>query len=129
MPVLQDTNVQLGRAKLKAYCQSLKKPVHMLQGRIENFDTNYLSAHLASSDMHEIIMAMAAVNKLVLDMIKYLDVVIDNADVYCQKSASGYVSRIPTSGNIAYACHDIDNIQQAISKCIDVIDKHNKPKK
>ena len=128
MPVLKDTNVQLGSAKLKAYCQSLKKPVHMLQGRIENFDTNYLSAHLASSDMHDIIKTMAAVNKLVLDMSKYLDVVIDNADVYYYDHTFGMARRVPTSLYVAYAYKDIGNIEEAAIKCIDVIDDHIMPK-
>ena len=71
---------------------------------------------------------MTSVSKLISGMIEYLDVMIDNADMYYYGGGFSGVIRKTTSTGIASARTDIDNILQAADKCIDVIEKHKKPK-
>ena len=73
---------------------------------------------------------MTSVSKGISDMIEYLDVMIDNSDMYFN-GGGGFFSggiRKTTSTGIASARTDIDNILQAADKCIDVIEMHKKPK-
>ena len=79
MPVLSDNNLLLGKSKLKTYCLSFKTALRQLLNRIERFDADHLITHLASSNMHDILTAMAMLNKYILDVVTCIDVVIDNA--------------------------------------------------
>ena len=72
---------------------------------------------------------LTSVNDCMLEMIYYVAVMVDNAGAY---SGGGiYTWRLPLPGqrgSYIYAHQDIDNINKAAIKCIDIIDKHVMPK-
>ena len=79
---------------------------------------------LAICRKYESIKDITSANDCISDMIKYVDVMIDNVGMYYQKYDRIYRTR--SSGIHLYAIHDIDNIDQAVISCIRTIAKHNK---
>ena len=69
---------------------------------------------------------MTSVNDCISDMIEYVDVMIDNADVYY--GDAGYAMRCTPSGDHVYAADDIYYIDMAVIKCIQIIKNHKKSK-
>ena len=63
-------------------------------------------------------------------MIECVDSMIYNADVYKGNDSNLIWRYTPPGqyGKFLYAYKDIDNIEQAAKKCIDIIDKHDIPK-
>ena len=69
---------------------------------------------------------MAVLNEYTAYMIEYIDVMLDNADVYYYWYRN-YIRDVPAGGK-ARADKDIDNIEQTAIKCTNFIEKHKKPK-
>ena len=62
-------------------------------------------------------------------MMAYADVMIDNADIYYVTAGIfGVTVRKTSTGNIVEGVHDINNILKAATKCIEIIESHNKTK-
>ena len=60
-------------------------------------------------------------------MIACLDIAIDNGDAYYYNDLENYdiMRKIPSTGVIVYAIDDIRNIDQAASKCINIVEDDN----
>ena len=73
---------------------------------------------------------VASVNDCMIDMTTRVDVVTDSADVYEGAALLRIGRRTPPGQNDSwiFAFGDIDNIDKAAIKCIDIIDKHVMPK-
>ena len=74
---------------------------------------------------------VTSVNDCMLEMATYVDIMIYNIDVY-ESNRGWRICRNYTPpgqrGSYIYAHQDIDNINKAAIKCIDIIDKHVMPK-
>ena len=70
---------------------------------------------------------LASVDEHLVDMIKYVDVMIDNADVYYDYGWAAIQRDIP-SGGFVYSADDIHFINKAAINCIDIIDIYKKLK-
>ena len=64
---------------------------------------------------------LTVVNQYITDIIEYIGVMIDNADLYYGWFRST-VRDMPAGGK-AYIDKDIDNIEQAAIRCIKIVDK------
>ena len=80
---------------------------------------NDVVKHLRSSN-YASIKHVASVQACIPDMIVYVDVMIDNADVYY--GSIGTVFRTSSSGFVS-ASDDIDNIDRAAIICVEIIEK------
>ena len=119
-----DTNVESFKTKIVSV-QPLKQSLASIRHRFDICMPKNL-VKLAKLRKYENIKHMMAVNECISDMIKFVDIVIDNTDVYDQMQ--GYIRRKISSVSNSNSNIDIGNIQQAAIKCIDIIEKHNKPK-
>ena len=57
------------------------------------------------------------------DMIKYVDIMIDNADLY--EGWIGGTYRHTSAGGKAFATEDVTKMEKTVKKCIEIIDNHN----
>ena len=71
---------------------------------------------------------MISVNDCISLIIKYVDVMIDNADAYCHQSSLGIYRQIKSSNYQLPAYINIRNIDKATIDCIDIIDRHKNHK-
>ena len=69
---------------------------------------------------------MISVNDYLKDMLRCIDAIIANADAYYEEFQTVY--RISSSGRIVPIHYDIEGIQKAAIKCIDMIDEQNELK-
>ena len=99
----------------------------MIQYRFDIYMMNVSSKYVRLTRMNELTKRTVSVNKCLMLMGDYLDVMIDNAYEYYYEDGSGIIRKTPT-GYLVYAYHDIDNIDHAAIKCIKIIDKHTKLK-
>ena len=69
-------------------------------------------------------------NYYLIDLMKYLDVIINNAGRYLFSHANFLqcIIRNRSSGGYEYAFDDIEVVDKAAVKCIGMIDKNKKPK-
>ena len=105
------------KSKIQAL-EPMKQTSESIRRRISDSTTNR-STELVPT-------AIACISVMVI----YVDVVIDNVDVYYYdlfNSSSGIWRRLPSEGRV-HADGDMDKILQAAIKCIDIIDKHNSAK-
>ena len=77
---------------------------------------------IAKSRKYELIKYITSLIDCVSEMNKYLDFIIDNAGSYYYDLWRGII-RNKSSGGIVYASNDIDNINKAAIKFMEIIDK------
>ena len=116
MPGIPVNSIISFKSSLSAVMQPLKLSLMSIRLRI---DVRVMS------DQSE---RMAAVNDCISCMISYVDVVINNADVYYDGGFHGccIIVRKISNGKYGKASDDINNIGFVAVKCIEIIDNHNR---
>ena len=113
-PDLRFLNLLLDKSKLKAYCLSLKMPLISICDRFDTYTANESSSRMTS------------VSEYLLKMITYVDVMIDNSDVYFDDGSKFYsILRRTSPRKAAIAYDDIENIHEAAVDCINIIEMSN----
>ena len=118
------------KAKIKASLPTLKDRLSSVGQRLDNYMTNDIFKYLRSRNYISF-KPVASVNDCMIDMTKYVIVMIDNADMYEGHIFGGQLWRHEPSGRpskCVSAYRDIDSIVKAAVKCIDTIDKRVIPK-
>ena len=124
MPDLRNNDLSSLKSKITTTLKPLNQCLSSLSLLIINHSMNDVVKHLRSRG-YASLKNFVSVCECLLDMVTYIDVVIDNADVYYY--SIGIVRRTPASGFVS-ASDDIDNIEKAASRCIDIVDTHAMPK-
>ena len=70
---------------------------------------------------------MKSVNDCVIEIAKYVNVMIDNADA-CKGDQLNFIWRDTSPYQVLFGYEDIGYIDKAASKCIDTLEKHVTPK-
>ena len=122
MPELRSAANRSDSSGLVAF-KSLVYALNPIKQTVESilYRINYYVANQAE-------VMMESVNECVSDIIRYLDIMIDNADEYYEGMFSSNIIRYSSEAGIKYASNDISYIDKAAIKCIDIIDKHNSAK-
>ena len=112
-------------SKIKTSLGPLKQRLASMRKRFANFMVKdlvkFLISHTYVSFRH-----MTPVNDCIIDMIKYVDVMIDNADKYYYDDE--FTTRYSSEVGFVDTYEDFDNIDNPAIKCIKIIEKQRKPK-
>ena len=76
--------------------------------------------------MNESVPLMISINGCISGLINYIGFVTLNSHMY--EGGDGWILRKTSSGGTVPALNDIDNIERAAIKCIEIILKYKNPK-
>ena len=117
------------KSKIKASLLLLKHRLSSITQRLDNYMANDIFKYRRS--LYRLTLKhLKSVNDYMIDIIKYVGVMIDNADVY-EGDDVDWIWRWTPPGQTShrvFAHQDINRIFKAAIKCIDIIGKHTMPK-
>ena len=124
MPDAYDKDISQFKSKLKSL-HPIKKTLASISQKFENYMTNDLVKFITSRN-YTSFKHMISVNDCISDIIKYVGIKIDNAGVHDEGSYA--IERKTSTRSYAYAEDDIDKINMAAVKCVNIVDNYYKLK-
>ena len=124
MPDLDVQNILAFKSKLLSM-QPSKTSLTAIDQRFDICVPKYLGM-LVKYRKYEMIKNVISLNDHLRHLIAYVDVMIDNADMYYE-AFSGVTRESPSEGYV-HASTDVYTVNKAATKCIDIVDNHNKLK-
>ena len=118
MSILNTSDLEYFKSELKIL-GSLKQTLISIGHRFDNSMPKYLCM-FAKSRKYESIMCIISANDCLPDMIRHIDLMIDNADAYYYSIYHDIVRDLPKVGE-SLAEYDIDQIMEVSIECIDAI--------